>query len=197
MQRASSPASRRRSPTSRRRADRHDLRLRRPHARAGLHLHVPVAAHPGRDARRELADGHLQRLARRAALAARQEGGSRWPERRRLRRLQRLRGGLPDGHRHPRRPAARMHHLRAVHRRLRRGDGQGRQAARPDLLRHAQRLQFEHGAGDRRGAHAIAPSAVRGADGKLAAAVEHFHLAKISACAPISISPRGSRWESR
>lgn len=28
--------------------DRDDLRLRRSHARAGLHLHVPVAAHPGR-----------------------------------------------------------------------------------------------------------------------------------------------------
>jgi hypothetical protein len=37
----------------------------------------------------------------------------------RLRRLQCLRGGVPDGHRHPRRPAARMHHLRIVHRCLR------------------------------------------------------------------------------
>ena len=36
--------------------------------------------------------------------------------------------GLPDGHRHPRRPAARMHHLRALHRRLRRRHGQGRPA---------------------------------------------------------------------
>jgi polyferredoxin len=48
---------------------------------------------------------------------------------RRLRRLQRLRRGLPDGHRHPPRPAARMHHLRAVHRRVRQRDGQGRAAA--------------------------------------------------------------------
>ncbi len=31
----------------RRHPDRHDLRLRRADARAGLHLHVPVAAHPG------------------------------------------------------------------------------------------------------------------------------------------------------
>jgi polyferredoxin len=29
--------------------DRHDLPLRRLRARAGLHLHVPLAAHPGRD----------------------------------------------------------------------------------------------------------------------------------------------------
>ena len=47
----------------------------------------------------------------------------RGPRCRRLRRLQRLRRGLPDGHRHPRRPPARMHHLRALHRRLRRRDG--------------------------------------------------------------------------
>ena len=51
----------------------------------------------------------------------------------------RLRQRLPDGHRHPRRPAARLHHLRALHRRLRRGDGQDRQAARPDRLRHPRR----------------------------------------------------------
>ena len=129
------------------RPDRHDLRLRRADARAGLHLHVPVAAHPGGDARRELADRHLQRLARRAALAPRQEGRRRRPFRRRLRRLQRLRRRLPDGHRHPRRPAARMHHLRAVHRRLRRRHGQDRQGARPDLLCDARRLQRQHGDG--------------------------------------------------
>ena len=63
----------------------------------------------------------------------------RGPSRRRLHRLQRLRQRLPDGHRHPRRPAARLHHLRALHRRLRRRDGQGRQAARPDRLRHPRR----------------------------------------------------------
>ena len=59
----------------RRHPDRHDLRLRRLHARAGLHLHVPLAAHPGGHARRGFADRHLQRLARRAALAPCQEGG--------------------------------------------------------------------------------------------------------------------------
>ena len=42
---------------------------------------------------------------------------------RRLHRLQRLRQRLPDRHRHPRGPAARLHHLRALHRRLRRRDG--------------------------------------------------------------------------
>ena len=35
-------------------------RLRRLHARAGLHLYVPVAAHPGRHARRGFAPRHLQ-----------------------------------------------------------------------------------------------------------------------------------------
>jgi polyferredoxin len=42
-----------------------------------------------------------------------------WQPGGRLRRLQCLRGGVPDGHRHSRRPAARMHHLRTVHRCLR------------------------------------------------------------------------------
>ena len=42
-------------------------------------------------------------------------GEGRRQDGRRLRRLQCLRRRLPDGHRHPRRPAARVHHLRAVH----------------------------------------------------------------------------------
>jgi len=46
---------------------------------------------------------------------------------------------VPDGDRHPRRPANGMYHLRAVHRRLRRRDGQDRQAARPDRLSRAIR----------------------------------------------------------
>jgi hypothetical protein len=57
----------------------------------------------------------------------------------RLHRLQRLRERLPRGHRHPRRPAAGMHHLRALHRCLRRHHGQDRQAARPDRLSRADR----------------------------------------------------------
>ena len=44
----------------RRHPHRDDLRLRRLHARTGLHLYVPVAAHPGRHARRGLAPRHLQ-----------------------------------------------------------------------------------------------------------------------------------------
>ncbi len=39
--------------------DLHDLYARRAHARAGLHLHVPVAAHPGRPHRRAFAGDHL------------------------------------------------------------------------------------------------------------------------------------------
>ena len=42
--------------------------------------------------------------------------------------------GLPDRHRHPQRAADGVHRLRAVHRRVRRGDGQDRRAARPDPL---------------------------------------------------------------
>ncbi len=55
-------------------------------------------------------------------------------EPRRLHRLQRLRRRLPDRRRHPQRPADRLHHLRALHRRLRRHHGEGRQAARADRL---------------------------------------------------------------
>ena len=65
--------------------------------------------------------------------------GESWRRPRRLHRLQAVRRGLPDGHRHPRRLPARMHRLRPVHRRLRRGHGQDRPAAEPDRLR--QRAQ--------------------------------------------------------
>ena len=58
---------------------------------------------------------------------------------RRLRRLHAVRAGLPDRHRHPQGPAVRVHRLRGLHRRLRRGHGQGRLPARPDPLRHAAR----------------------------------------------------------
>ena len=57
----------------------------------------------------------------------------------RLRRLQHVRAGLPDRDRHPQRPAIRMHRLRRVHRRLRRGDGQDGLPARPDPLHHRAR----------------------------------------------------------
>ena len=48
---------------------------------------------------------------------------------------------VPDRHRHPRRPADGVHRLRAVRRRLRRRDGQARQAARPDPLHVAGRAR--------------------------------------------------------
>jgi NAD-dependent dihydropyrimidine dehydrogenase PreA subunit len=51
----------------RRHPDGDDLRLRRLHARTGLHLHVPLAAHPGGDDGRGHDHGRLSRLARRAA----------------------------------------------------------------------------------------------------------------------------------
>ena len=80
---------------------RHDLPAGRLGARAGLHLHVPLAALPGGDARRGQLRRHLPEVARRAARAA-QEGPGLDPARR-LHRLQPVRRGLPDGHRHPRR----------------------------------------------------------------------------------------------
>ena len=56
----------------------------------------------------------------------------------RLHRLQAVRAGLPDRHRHPQGPAVRMHRLRRLHRRLRRRDGQDAVPARADPLRHAR-----------------------------------------------------------
>ncbi len=84
--------------------DLHHLLLRRLRARADLHLRLPLAAHPGRD------DGrghHHHRLsqtggASRAASTARRKSAEQAG---RLHRLQRLRQRLPDGDRHPRRPA--------------------------------------------------------------------------------------------
>ena len=52
----------------------------------------------------------------------------------RLHRLQHLRAGLPDRHRHPQGAAIRMHRLRRLHRRLRPGDGQDGLSARPHPL---------------------------------------------------------------
>ena len=53
---------------------------------------------------------------------------------RRLHRLLSMRRGLPDRHRHPQRRAARLHPVRAVHRRLRHGDDQDRPADPADRL---------------------------------------------------------------
>ena len=51
----------------------HHLFARRLHARAGLHLHVPVAAHPGRADRRACPERHLPLRPRRAARFAEAE----------------------------------------------------------------------------------------------------------------------------
>ena len=115
----------------------HHLRAGRRRARAGLHLHVPLAALPGRPARRGQPGRHLPEMARRTARAAqarRKLGGAR-----RLHRLQAMRRGLPDRHRHPRRAAARVHRLRPLRRRLQRRDAADRPAGRPDRLRHRAR----------------------------------------------------------
>src|SRR3546814_3650962 len=65
--------------------------------------------------RSEVADRHLQGLARRAA-GQRQEGIEKSRSFRRLHRLPAMHRGMPDRDRYPRRPADRLHHLRAVHR---------------------------------------------------------------------------------
>ena len=111
----------------------HDLPARRHGPRAGLHLHVPMAAHPGCPGRPGHPGRDLRAVARRAARQVPQGRHVRGP--RRLHRLQAVRGRVPDGHRHPRRLPARMHRLRPVHRRLRRGHGPDRAPAQADRLR--------------------------------------------------------------
>ena len=121
--------------------DRHpdgdDLCLRRLDARAGLRLHVPVAAHSGRAHRRVGAQRHLQIRSRRSAHVA--EEGERAararPAGRRLHRLLSVRGRVPDRHRYPRRIATRLHPVRPVHRCLRYRDDQDRPGNPADRLR--------------------------------------------------------------
>ena len=74
---------------------------------------------PPTTACRRAARSRFDEPARRAAAAEVRVRGTR-----RLHRLHDLRAGLPDRHRHPQRPAVRVHRLRRLHRRLRRGDGQ-------------------------------------------------------------------------
>ena len=83
---------------------------------------------------RAVADRRLRLRARRAARQARGAPATGAPARRRLHRLQGLRDHLPHRHRHPQRPADGVRPLHAVHRRLRRDHGQGRQAARAHPL---------------------------------------------------------------
>ncbi len=56
--------------------DLHDLCAGRLHARAGLPLHVPVAAHPGGDDRRKRAQRHLPPRPRRTAHVAQEGDGA-------------------------------------------------------------------------------------------------------------------------
>ena len=79
----------------RRRAHRHHLHLRRLHARAGVHLHVPVAAHPVGHAGRAFAHRHLQRLAWRTARQPARPPRRSFHRLWRLHRLQPVRGGVP------------------------------------------------------------------------------------------------------
>jgi polyferredoxin len=92
-----------------------------------------------------------------------------------LRRLQCLCRGVPDGHRHSRRPAARMHHLRTLHRRLRRCHGQARPATRPDLLRDIADYADNMALARDPETGTLDPSRVRTADGGFIDAVKHFN----------------------
>ncbi len=119
-----------------RHSDLHHLYARRPYARAGLPLHVPVAAHPGGADRRIRAQCHLSLRPRRAALLG-QEGRAiarPRPAGRRLRRVPAMRPRLPDRRRYSRRRQSRLHPVRALHRRLRQRDGEARPRQRPDRL---------------------------------------------------------------
>ena len=69
---------------------------------------------------------------------------------RRLHRLPSMRRGLPDRRRHPQGLAARLHPVRPVHRRLRRGDGQGPPADPAHRLRHRREHQAPRRAARRR-----------------------------------------------
>ena len=130
----------------------HDLCARRPHARAGLSLYVPVAAHPGRAHRRARAQRHLSLRPRRAARLGQEERGAAraGPARGRLHRLLSVRLRLPDRRRHPQRARSRLHPVRAVHRRLRHRDGEDRPPAAADRLRHRHQHQAPAGAASRR-----------------------------------------------
>ena len=84
--------------------DLHHLFAGRAHARAGVHLYVPLAAHPGRAHRPGIAQRHLPHRPGRAARAPQEGRELGWAGR--LHRLQGLRRRLPHGDRYPRRRAA-------------------------------------------------------------------------------------------
>ena len=101
----------------------------------------------------------------------------------RLRRLRPLRRRLPDRHRHPQGPAARVHRLHPVHRRLRRRDGAG-SGARASLIGYRSLVSL-----DRRARRAPA-AAARGALRRAARRVRRSP----SRCSSSSACPWTSRW---
>ena len=119
----------------------HHVFAGRPHARAGLPLHVSVAAHPGGADRQRGAQRHLSLRSRRAAHVGqgRAEGSRARATCRRLHRLHAVRRGLPHRCGHPPGLAIGLHPVRAVHRRLRRGDDQDQAADAADRLRHRRK----------------------------------------------------------
>ena len=141
------------------------LRQRRLHARAGVQVHVPVRALPERDVRPDtlIITYDAARGEPRGARARKADRAGRRPGR--LHRLQPVRAGLPDRHRHPQRPAVRVHRLRRLHRRLRQRHGQDGLPARADPLLDRERRCSAAG----RGAQMLAPRAAAAGAGLRAA----------------------------
>ena len=115
------------------------LRQRRAHARASLQIHVPLRALSKRHVRQRHPHRHLRRRPWRAARRTRQKSRLQGAGPGRMHQLHPVRASLPRGHRHPQRPAIRMHQLRRLHRRLRQRDGQDGLPARPHPLLHRKR----------------------------------------------------------
>ena len=135
--------------------DAHHLYLRRSHARAGLHLHVPLAAHPGSADGRVGAQRHLPARPR-GAPDLHQEGRAAPPERRTCRRLHRLppvHQCVSDRRRHSQWCPAWLHSMRAVHRCLRHDDAANQPAGRTDRVRY----RHQRRAPDRRQAAGLSP----------------------------------------
>ena len=123
--------------------DLHDLCARRLHARAGLPLYVPWPRIQAALDRRIRAQRHLSLRPRRTAHVAEEGRGAARTRRAggRLHRLPAMRARLPDRRRHSRRARSRLHPVRPVHRRLRRGDEKDRPAGAPHRLRHRHQHQ--------------------------------------------------------
>ena len=145
------------------RPDRHHLRLRRLLARAGLHLHLPLAAHPGGDDGRGDADRRYRDWRgepRGAATRPQAQAAAGRPSRRR--RLRRLHAPASTSARWASTSATASRSSASpapLHRRLRRRHGQARAAARPDRLLHPHRRAAERAGGQRQAGLAARPAA--------------------------------------